>query len=61
MMDKVDGKELACIPCNTGHVVLNKWVTRTTHLNGYITTHYSIMDHVALVEAIRTDGYDKLL
>lgn len=61
MMDKVDGKELPCIPCNIGHVVLNKWVARTTHLNRYIKTNDSDMDHVALVKAIRTDGHDKRL
>lgn len=60
-MDKVDGDELACISCNADHLVLNKWVTSTTHLKGYIATNYSMMGHVAVVEAARTDGYDKLL
>lgn len=55
MMGKVVGEELACISCNADHVVLNKWITSTTHLKGYITTKDSIIDHVAVVEATRTD------
>lgn len=54
--DKINGKELVCISCSAGHVILNKWVISTTQLKWYIATNDSAMTHVAMVEVTRTYG-----
>jgi len=47
MIDKINGKELVCISCRAGHVVLNEWViSRTTeviHCNKWL--HYGLCCH----------------
>lgn len=59
-MTEMNRKQLLGISCNTGRRAFNEWVINTIQLKWCSGTNNSMMDHVAMVVATRTDGCDQL-